>query len=210
MISLTLGLLYLLFRMRQRLRVVPLTLAAGAVASLALVMNFYVAHFTRSGNVGARLRETHFVGIVPDSRVEAWAGGWQRFLEHPLIGHGPYYSPQSGTHTWYWPHNVYLYIANLVGAVGLAFFLALLARMLQLSNRASDDLRDPNYARAFLLIAHVQLVVFVIDQIKIEYLRNSTYQIEVWLMFAMLVSAYRVAYPAAAREPVRQPVPVAA
>jgi len=211
-ISLTAGLLYLLFRMRRRLRVVPLTFAVAAIASGAMSMDFYVSHFTHSGDVGARLAETRFVGIVPDSRVGAWAGGWERFLEHPVIGHGPYYSPQTGTRIWFWPHNVYLYVANLVGSVGLLFFLILLGRLFQLSNRASDDLNDPGYARAFLLIANVQLMVFALDQIKIDYLRNTIYQFEVWLMFAMLVSAYRVAYPARGQEPVpeQEPLPVPA
>ena len=209
-IALSLGLLYLLFRIRRRLRVVPLTLAVASIAALAGLMNFYVAHFTRSGDVGARLRETRFIGVVPDSRLGAWTSGWQRYLEHPLIGHGPYYSPQTGTHTWFWPHNVYLYIANIVGAVGLAFFLILLIRMFQLSSRGSDDLMDPDYARAFLLIANVQLVVFAIDQVKIDYLRNPVYQFEVWLMFAMLISAYRITHPAPGPAAAAEPEPAAA
>jgi O-antigen ligase len=198
-IALSIGVLYLLFRMRRRLRVVPLAVSAAAILSLAFGMNFYVAHFTRSGDVVARLNETSFVGLVPESRVGAWRDGWERFLEHPFIGHGPYYSSLTGTHTWFWPHCLYLYIANLVGLFGLGFFLALLGRMLWISSRSSDDLRDPDYAKAFLLVAHLQLVIFVIDQIKIEYLRNSTYQFEIWVMFAVLVATYRLAHPETAR-----------
>jgi O-antigen ligase len=194
-ISLTIGLLYLLFRLRRRLNVVTITLSAAAIVSSTLLMNYLVANFTASGNLGERIHETHFLGLVPENRVRPWQDGWTRFLEHPLIGHGPYYSPQTGTHIWYWPHDVYLYVANLVGLVGLAFFLALLIMMFMLSSRGSDDMRDPNYARAYLLIAHVQLFVFMIDEVKIEYLRNRTYQFEIWLMFAMLVAAYRVAFP---------------
>ena len=209
-VSLGVGLFYLLFLVRRRVNAVSLTLVGGSIAALAALMNFYVSHFTRSGDVGARLRETTFVGVVPDSRVVAWRDGWNRFLEHPWIGHGPYYSQQTGTHVWFWPHNGYLYIANLVGLLGIAFYFALLARLLMLSSHGSDDLRDPDYARAFLTIANVQIVVFIVDQAKIDYLRNPIYQFEVWVLFAMLVSAYRLAYPATAREPATRPLPVAA
>jgi O-antigen ligase len=209
-ISLSVGVLYLLFRIRRRLRVVPLVVGAGGLAALAFGMNFYVAHFTRSGDVVARLHETSFVGVVPESRVGAWRDGWERFLEHPLIGHGPYYSSRTGTHTWLWPHCLYLYIANLVGVIGLGFFLTLLGRMLWISRRSSDDLRDPNYAKAFLLVAHLQLFIFMVDQIKIEYLRNPTYQFEIWVMFAILIATYRLAHPDSARQATWQPVRAAA
>ncbi|MBI1798811.1 MAG: O-antigen ligase family protein [Candidatus Eisenbacteria bacterium] len=210
MISLGVGLLYLLFRVRRRVRVVPLTLVAGAIAGLATGMNFFVSHFTRSGDVGARLRGTHFVGLVPDSRVQAWAGAWDRFLEHPLIGHGPYYSSQTGSHIWYWPHNGYLYIANLFGLFGLTFYFALLITLFRITNRSSEDLHDPDYARAFLLVANVQLVVFIVDQIKIDYLRNTIYQFEVWVMFAMMVAASRVAQSETVRAKITRPLPFAA
>lgn len=210
MIALGVGLLYLLFRIRRRLKIVPLAVAGALIAALAASMNIFVSRFTRSGDIGARLQETHFVGIVPDSRVGAWTDGWNRFLEHPWIGHGPYYSTRTGTHTWFWPHSGYLYIANLVGVFGLAFYFALIGRMLWLSARSSDDLRDPDYARGFLLVANVQLVIFIVDQIKIEYLRNPTYQFEIWVMFAILVAAQRLANPATARETLPQPARAAA
>jgi O-antigen ligase len=210
MISLGIGVLYLLFRIRRRLKIVPVAVAGVLLAALVASMNVFVSRFTRSGDIGARLQETRFVGLVPDSRVGAWKDGWNRFLEHPWIGHGPFYSSRTGTHTWFWPHSGYLYIANLVGVLGLAFYLALLGRMLWVSSRSSDDLRDPNYVRAFLLVANVQLVVFIIDQIKIEYLRNPTYQFEIWVMFAILVAAQRLATADAAPRPWPRPVPATA
>ena len=204
-LALSVALLYLLFRIRRRVSVVPLTLVGGAIAALAWFMNFYVSHFTRSGDVAARFRETHFVGLVPDDRLVAWSDGWKRFLEHPLIGHGPYYSIQTGTHVWFWPHNGYLYVANLFGLFGLTFYLALLITLLRMSSRGGDDLNDPSYARAFLLIGSAQLILFMVDQIKIDYLRNSVYPFEVWIMYAMVVAAYRVAYPTGAGERARVP-----
>jgi hypothetical protein len=75
------------------------------------------------------------------------------------------------------------------------------------------DLRDANYARAYLLIGHVQLVVFLVDQAKIDFLRNPIYPFQIWLLFAFIVSAHRLSAapsPAAASAPATVPVPGAA
>jgi hypothetical protein len=49
-----------------------------------------------------------------------------------------------------------------------------------------------------MIIAQVQMVVFLIDETKIEFMRNGNYEFQVWLMFALITAAYRIAYPAAA------------
>jgi O-antigen ligase len=192
-ISLGVSAVYLVFLLRRRVRIVPLTLVGGSAVATFFLANFVVSQFTRSGNLIARLGQTEFVGLVPDDRVGAWLDGWNRFLEHPIIGHGPYYGAMTGAHVWTWPHNGYLFVANYVGALGLACFVWLLIRLLQLSYPADADLSGPSYARSFLVIAHMQIVLFMVDQMKIDYLRNGIYQFEVWVMFGSLVAAYQVA-----------------
>lgn len=184
--------LYLLWILRRRLRFVPLTIGVASGVAVFLIMNAFVANYTRSGDLLERLFGTTFVGLVPDSRQTAWQDGWERFLEHPIIGHGPYYSPQTGTRTWYWPHNGYLYIANLVGIVGLSFYLWLVGRLLWITRPVVDTLRHPSYVKSFLIIGHAQMILFLIDQIKIDYLRNEIYQFEIWLMFAGITSAFLI------------------
>ena len=95
-IALMLGILYLAFRMRRQLNVVPIAIGSAALAASAIAMNYYVGHFTRSGSLGARLSETKFIGLIPDDRIEVWTDAWNRFLEHPVIGYGPYYAPRVG------------------------------------------------------------------------------------------------------------------
>lgn len=193
MMALGAGFLYGLWVIRRRVKLVPLVVVTTLAVAGFLAMNFFVANFTRSGNIISRLSETKFYGGVPDSRVVAWATAWERFLQHPIIGHGPYYSGRTGIRVWYWPHNVYLYIANLVGIVGLFFFLLLLVKLWRMSWPRSDDLRHPSYAHAFLIVANIQLVVFAVDQIKIDYLRNLIYQFQPWILFASIVVAHRIA-----------------
>jgi len=186
------GLLYAAWVLRRRLRIVPVVVVTTVLVSGFLAMNFYVSHFTRSGNLIERLGETKFVGGIPDSRVSTWHGAWERYLQHPVIGHGPIYTLQTGIRTWAWPHNVYLYIANIIGAVGLAMFLLLFWKLWRISRPKTDDLRHPSYAEAFLVVAHVQLFVFLVDEIKIDFLRNIIYQFQPWILFASIVAAHRI------------------
>ena len=191
-IALTLGILYLAYRARRQLKFVPLAIGAGTIAAAAAAMNYFVGTFTRSGFLGARLQETKFIGIVPEDRLEVWTDAWNRFLAHPLIGYGPYYAPRVGTHFTAWPHDIFLYVANLVGLFGLTFFVMILVRLFMLSRRGGINLRDPSHSRAFLPVAHTMFAVFLIDEIKIDYLRNGIYQFEVWIMFAILVATHRL------------------
>lgn len=191
--ALAAGVLYLLFTLRRRIRLVPLVVFVSVGIAGFLAMNFYVSHFTNSGDLIERLSETTLIDGMPDSRATAWKVAWERYLQHPIIGHGPFYSGRTGIRVWYWPHNVYLYIANLVGIVGLSFYLLLLAKLWRLSRPRTDDLKHPSYAKAFLIIANAQLLVFAIDQGKIDFLRNLIYQFQPWILFASIVVAHRIA-----------------
>lgn len=191
-VSLGAALIYLVWIMRRNLRVVPFTVLVSAIVGGFFAMNFYVANFTRSGNLIDRLVGTEFAGLVPDNRREAWADGWERWMQHPILGHGPHYAMMEGTRRWFWPHNGYLYLANLVGIVGLVFFLWILWKLWGMTRPRTDTLTDRSYARSYLMIAHLQLLVFVIDQTKIDFLRNTIYQFQVWLLFASIAAAYAI------------------
>jgi O-Antigen ligase len=209
-VALAVGAVYFPWLIRRRLNIVSFVLIVAGVVAGFFIMNFYVSHFTRSGNVLARFEETKFVGGLPDSRADAWPAAWKRMLEHPLIGHGPYYSSEHGLKKWTWPHCLYLYVGNNVGFLGLAIFLWFLWKLWRLTRPLSDDLRHADYATAFLIIARIQLLVFIVDQIKIEYLRNTVYQFQVWLMFAGLVSAYVISRRAQSATEAHLPLPRAA
>ena len=192
-ISLAAAIPVLLWSLRRRLKVVPLTITAAAVLALLIGMNFYVSQFTRSGDLFARMSDTHMVGgWMPDSRAEAWVNAWNRALVHPLVGGGAYYTYLPGHQIW-WPHNVYLYYANVVGFLGLAFYLAILVTLFRLTRPRVDDLRHPSYADAYLIIAQAQFVLFVVNEFKIDYLRNTVYQMVVWVMFSVWTASYQVA-----------------
>jgi len=60
-------------------------------------------------------------------------------------------------------------------------------------------------------MARAQMVVFLVDEAKIEYLRNTVYQFQVWVMFGLIAAAARMLQEstAARRAPPRGRVPVA-
>jgi hypothetical protein len=192
-LALAVGVPYLLWHVRRHIRFVPLTIVGVAAVGLLLGTNFYVAHFTRSGDMFARLGETHLVqGWAPADRIDTWRNAWERALTHPMIGQGPFYWEVPGYRFW-WPHNVYLYYANIVGFVGLAFFLWIVWTFFRITRPVVDDLRDADYAKAFLLIAHTQVIVFIVNEMKIDYLRNPIYQMTVWVWFSMWTATYLIA-----------------
>jgi hypothetical protein len=178
-------------------------------------LNWYVSNFTVAGDILSRFGETRLVNGIPDSRAEVWPQAVERMMLHPFIGSGPYYSPERGLHVWYWPHNLILYIGNIVGLFGLGAFLWIMWRLWKLSTPRTDRLNDPSYLKAFQLAAHVMLVIFFVDELKIEYLRNPNYQFQPWVLFGMIVAAAMIARdqtaPAPAVAPMRarpsQPLP---
>lgn len=191
-IALGIGILYLLWLTRRRLTMVGVTITAGAVAAGLIGMNWFVSTYTRTGNMFERLAGSTVVGLVPDNRSVVWPAAWNRIFEHPFLGHGPYYSPLSGARIYSWPHSLYLYIANNVGFIGFAIFAWLLWILFRITWPTTDDLRHPNSLRSFMIIAHVQLVVFLVDEVKIEYLRNGIYAFQIWMMLALMVAAHRL------------------
>ena len=188
-----LGVGYLLWHIRRRMKFVPATIIGVAAVAFLLGLNFYVARYTNAGDLFFRMQNTKLIGWMPESRATTWPLAVERMMQNPIIGHGPYYDVQHGREVWYWPHNLYLYIGNLVGFLGLGIFLWLMFRLWTLSRPRSDQLGDSHYARGFLLVGHVQLIVFLIDETKIEYLRNPIYPFQVWVLFASIVAAYQIA-----------------
>jgi len=196
MVSLMVGLLYLAWILRKRLSFVSVTITGAVAASLFLAMNFYVAHFTRSGDLLARLTgldTVQFENGMPMDRAPIWSQAFERMMEHPILGHGPYYAVERGLGYWYWPHNGYLYIGNLIGFLGLAIYLGMLVTLWRASRPEVRDPDDPDYATAFLPFAHAQLLVFIVDQTKIDALRNQIYTFQLFVLIAIVATTAQLA-----------------
>lgn len=218
MTALAAGIVYMLWVCRRRLSIVPLTIAGGALAAVIGVVTTVLHKFTAMGDLFSRFQETKLVNGMPDSRAEVWPQAWGRMMQHPLIGHGPYYDATHGLVLWFWPHDLPLFIGNCFGFVGLAAFTWLMVTFWRSARPGTDRLDDPDYVEAFLLCMRIQLFIFFVDEIKIEYLRNIVYQFQPWVLFSSLAAAVMIrqrakapaALPSAAPAPPPRLAPVSA
>lgn len=194
LISLVIGLLYLAWTCRRDLGFVRLVSLAGAFVGLIATVDFLVARYTISGSLFGRMLQTTFEsGIVPENRVFAWGGAIERALKHPWIGNGPGWDFMSGLKTGLWPHNVYLFYFNITGLFGLGAFLFLLWRLWTASaiSRRGSVVRSP-FPEALMMMLNGSLLIFIIDQIKIDYPRNDIYMYFIWLFFGLIAATRNV------------------
>jgi hypothetical protein len=193
-ISLTIGMVYMAYASRRDLNIVRLVMIGGALVGLVFIIDTLVAQYTISGSLLGRMLTTTFEkGIVPENRVAAWGGAIARGFEHPFIGHGPGWDFSKGIDVGLWPHNAYLYYFNITGLFGLTAFVLLLVRLFgaSLSGFRSSLVRSP-FPEALMKVLHVSLVIFIIDQIKIDYLRNDIYMYFVWFFFGLIAASRNI------------------
>jgi hypothetical protein len=210
-LALVLGVVYLVYRLRKTLTLTQLTLALTIGAAVWLGLEFFLSNYTLSGSVLTRLMDTKMVGGLPESRT-FWPKILARVWEHPWIGHGPYYEfgeyGREHLKKYMWPHNGYLYLLHIVGIFGTAAFVWMVFRLWFTTGRhCVDRLTGSSYTGSILLVWHIMLTIFIIDESKIEFLRSPTYQFFPWIVFALAMATlnvHRAGAPAGARRETTQ------
>lgn len=187
------GMIYLAWLSRKRLSFVRLTAGVCLVVGLIAGGDFAMSHFTTSDSVLERLFKSEIVNGMPDSRGPAWIAVWEEVMKSPVIGHGPYYSIEKGMGLKWWPHNVYLYYAYIVGIVGLFFFLWILRELWRASRPQAASMNSGTYIQGATVLVRVLLFMFMLDQTKIDYLRNGTYSFFAWFLFGLILAVSNVA-----------------
>ena len=183
------GVIYLMFLSRKELNIVRFFYIVIAFVVLLFVLEGIVANYTASGSLFDRIVTSTFErGFIPKSRSEPWEMAIERGMQHPFFGNGPGWDFASGETKGFWPHNIFLFYFNSLGLFGLAAFLLLLYRLVKATIPGiKASITKSSYPEAFMKILHVILVIFILDQIKIEYLRNRIYVFFVWTLFAMII-----------------------
>lgn len=194
LVSMSLGILYLVLLFRKRMKVHTL-MAVLLLGGMTIgTFEFVMANYTPTGSVWKRIQKTEFYGVVPDSRRVPWQQAWERSMEHPWIGHGPHYDLSYTVKKMYSPHSSYLYYFYTIGAIGVAIFIWLLITMIRMTVRYMSIRTGVNtFSTDLLVVVHVQLVVFVLDAIKINFQRNMMYFLIIWLVLGTCIACYRVA-----------------
>ncbi|MDZ4803797.1 MAG: O-antigen ligase family protein [Candidatus Eisenbacteria bacterium] len=190
------GMIYMLFLLRKRTKFKTFLMTVGLSVIVWSGVEFYLTTFTVSGSVLERLLDTKIVDGMPDSRT-FWPDILARAMEKPWVGHGPHYEfAEHGREKltrFFWPHNGYLYYLHTVGIFGAAAFLWILGRLATSSFRwGTHQLNGRDYPESLLFAWHIVIVIFAIDQLKIEYLRSPHYQFWPWIVFGMVVATLNV------------------
>lgn len=192
--SLIAGTVYLMFLSRKDLNIVRISYIVGALVIILVVMEGLVAKYTTSGSLFDRVIATTFEkGVIPDSRAGAWEPAFKRGMENPLFGQGAGWDFRSGLSRGMWPHCLYIFYFTITGLFGLSAFLYFMIRIIKatLIGVKASIVSSP-FPEALMKIMHVMVIVFLFDQIKIEYLRNDKYTYFIWFMFGLIIATHNI------------------
>jgi O-antigen ligase len=139
-----------------------------------------VINYTDFDRLFERLEDTELAEGVPDTRVVVWPLTWELIQERPLVGYGPEWKLSERTFAlpgvrdqYPMPHNLYLFVTVTIGSLGLAAYLLFWGRLsLQYYSASRCSHEDPVFD-GLPRLALVLMFVFLIDQIKVEFLRTE-------------------------------------
>ena len=156
------------------------------------VMFIFAEYFPYVANVFDRLTKTRYEGLIPDTRTMVWEAVWPIIMQNPWIGHGPQSIARSGIKMWIDPHSTYLNYLFNIGIIGTSGILIFFGRIFWTGYRAIKKQYDKDMT--YLLVGLLgAFLVFIINEYKISYLRDATIQQFVWLIFALIVAAAKIA-----------------
>ncbi|CAN5296448.1 hypothetical protein BH24PSE2_BH24PSE2_12960 [soil metagenome] len=170
------GLFLFMFRSQLGMKR-TLTLAIGG-SFVLVVASIIIVNFTNYGAMYDRLEATELEGGVPDTRAQSWAAVIPGIFEKPLLGHGPRLRLQDDSSRRYpgheaipYPHNLYLFLLHTVGFAGLAVYVWFFAWLVVRIRRALPRLQDDDFTRGLVKLGILLIIVIVVDQMKIDFLR---------------------------------------
>ncbi len=154
----------------------------------AVVLLVFLAGFLSSkGDLVQRLEATPTHGSA--ATILNRQGVWQEFLQRidtgtkVVVGTGP-----GSEFAVSYPHSLYIFMLYTQGVVGLAllgvFFLSVVWRLLTKARR--------NPRAAPLRLIALLLVLFLLDEVKVEFTRLFGYQVFIWGLVGLGLAACRV------------------
>lgn len=190
------GLFLIVFRAQLGVKR-TMTLTIAGVFLLA-VMSVIVVNYTQFGQMYDRLEATQFEEGMPDSRAKTWTNITTFIVKKPLLGYGPMVrladeeEPEPGMPNLHYPHNVYLYLLYSAGVIGLLVYMIFFCWLMVRYRRGIREPSGDPYVDGFMKLGVLSLFVFLVDEIKIEFLRfeyidywHYTFSIfAIWLAFA--------------------------
>lgn len=197
-ISLVVGTILMMYAFRKELGPRRIILAGIGGAGLFLIVALVIIQTTEFDRLYERVVSTEFRDGMPETRAGPWMDAAERIAQKPIIGHGPriQFDPETimlARLDWIagHPHNLYLFLLYTVGVVGLIAYLLLFVRIFLHLWQARRYRLDDRLIQGLPRVGVVLLVVFLIDQIKVEFLRFTLadYQQYMFALWGFLLAA---------------------
>jgi hypothetical protein len=180
---------YSLFLFRKRMSFAQMMIIVTASISLAFAADYALSTYTYATSPVQRLLNTEMHGVVPETRTMTWVPSLKKCLEHPFVGWGPWFEIGEGLAFQFWPHNAYLFYLQTLGLLGFGAFMWIMWRVNKMSlmfrkrTTARDDVTD------LLVLSHVWVIVFAVEQLGIDHQREDIYPFLVWFFFGVITAA---------------------
>jgi hypothetical protein len=190
-LSLAAAFVYSLYVFRRYMNLTRYVTLIAVVAVFFAGAQVLLEKYTIAASVTQRIMGTEFEGLTPDTRVGVWGPVFKSALEHPLIGHGPYYDTGKGLVRVFWPHNGYLFYFHTLGLFGLSAFLVIVYRLMRRSLRYAHPLAEGTYLGLATALLNVLLVQFLVAQMRTDHQRttDSIYMYIAWMIFALIAAS---------------------
>ncbi len=182
---LCLGLLFYLYIFRAELGTLRIVQSLVAATVLFVGAATVLSTFSDYGQLFSRLTSSaEMENGVPATRAVVWPIAIKNIKEKPILGHGPRLLGQHEVRFTRVPkeqlvspyaHSLYLHLMVTVGIVGTAcmlfFLFGVLFRMYSVARISG---RISSYDRGLIWVGFVVVGTFLVDELKIEFLRNTT------------------------------------
>lgn len=211
MLSFMLSLVLFVYLYRKLIGSVKTILVLCSIIVVLSVSSFFMVKYSAYNVIFDRLMNTEMKGLTPDTRERDWLLTVKKIPEKPVIGHGPRIVLEKeypsnailprGQLSFY-PHNLYLFLLYTTGAIGLFVYSLLCIKYFYTLLKIKKRFSDKKYANDRFLIGLpltgiIVLIVFLFDQMKIEFLRHNLldYQHYLAVLFGMFYGIVKIEQP---------------
>ncbi len=195
LVGMVAGFAYFLWIFSREVTWKRIFVGVGAFLGLLLLGEKTIGRFEGNVTLLTRMAGTYFERGIPDTRRRTWAYAWERIMERPWLGHGPYYrlAPEAPGVRVSWPHNAFLYYLYSVGVIGLPTFVFMVARAVKRTWAGRGlSVCGASLSQGLTAVFHIGIVQFLIGQLRTDHQRGDVFVFYMWILFGMGVLAREV------------------
>lgn len=196
LIILIVGMFYFLWTFSREISLKRVVVVLAGIVGVLAFAELTLRRFGEAGLLLARMARTYIERGVPDTRQSAWEYIWERIMENPILGHGPFLDIRQITirgRKPIWPHNAYLWYLFTSGILGLLTYLVLAGRaVLRAWAGRGLDIGKISLARGLSAVYHIGMVQFLLAALRTDHQRADTYVYFMWIILALGILAREV------------------